>query len=473
VSASELLLKPVSELGRMIAAGDLSPVELTAATLRQVERTQPLFNTYLDTFTDDLVRGAAAAEREISAGNYRGPLHGIPIGLKDLVDVEGHITTGGSVALQTGPAVADATITRKLRDAGALITGKLNMVEFAFGFSSVNPHTGDVKNPWNRERVAAGSSSGSAVSVAVGSAAMAIGSDTGGSVRMPAAACGITGLKPTYGVVSRHGVLDLAWSSDHVGPMCRTAFDCALMMNVIAGHDPADRASSNRSMPDFTSQFGDSLQGVKIGVPGDYFFDNADPQIVAAVTAAIDVLHDEGAEIREIKMPWVKLGRAVNVAVLLPEAAAVHQELLAERGDYYSPAVRHRLTAGLGILAVDYIHGQRARAKFCQQMADAMRDIDVLVTPTVPIQTPTLAETTPPPGSPIPPSGGDFPNFTGVFNTTGQPSISLNCGFTGDGMPIGMMISGKSFDDARVLGVAHRYQEITDWACREPTAIQP
>jgi aspartyl-tRNA(Asn)/glutamyl-tRNA(Gln) amidotransferase subunit A len=468
VTGQDLLLKPAAELAKMISSRELSPVDLAAATLRQIERSQPVLNAFLERFTHDFKASALRAEEEITAGNYRGPLHGIPIGLKDLIDVQGHMTTAGSAALKAQAAGSDATVTRKLREAGALIAGKLNMVEFAFGFSSVNPHTGDVKNPWNTERVAAGSSSGSAAAVAVGAAAMALGSDTGGSIRMPAAACGITGLKPTYGIVSRTGVLDLSWSSDHVGPMCRTAIDCALMMNAIAGHDPLDPTSSSREMPDFTSELDRGIAGLRIGLPTDYFFESVDPEISAAVMEAATHLKSEGAELSEIAMPWVSLGRAVNVAVFMPEAAAAHQELLAERGDLYSPAVRLRLHAGLDISAVDYIHAQRARAKFSHQMAEAMRDVDLLITPTVPIQTPTLAETTPPDGSLFSTSSGEFPNFTGVFNTTGQPSISLNCGFTSDGMPIGMMISGKPFCDSQVLGIAHMYQRNSDWAGRTP-----
>lgn len=471
MSDIELLLKPVSELSEMISSRELSPVALADATLRQIEKTQPDLNAYLDVFADELMQSAKDAENEVATQGVRGPLHGIPIGLKDLVDVEGVVTTGGSAAFDNVRAVRDATITTRLKAAGALITGKLNLVEFAFGFSSVNPHTGDVHNPWNLERVAAGSSSGSAAAVASGAAAMAIGTDTGGSVRMPAAACGITGLKPTYGLVSRHGVMDLSWSSDHVGPMCRTAIDCALMMNAMAGFDQPDPASSTRAMADYTSQLSCGLKGVRIGIPGDYFFDDVDPQIKSAVTTAIELIQTEGAELIEVSMPWVSLGRAVNVAVLLPEAAAVHRKRLAEKEELYSPAVSHRLKAGLEVSAVDYIHAQRARAKFGHYMAEAMRDIDVLITPTVPIQTPTLAETTPPEGSPIPPAGGEYANFTGVFNATGQPSLSLNCGFTSDGMPIGMMISGKAFEDAKVLGIGHTYQQITDWHCRVPTAI--
>lgn len=288
---------------------------------------------------------------------------------------------------------------------------------------------------------------------------------------MPASACGITGLKPTYGLVSRHGVMDLSWSSDHVGPMCRTAADCALMMNVIAGNDRLDPASSTRSIPDYTTELGRSLSGLRVGVPDDYFFDDVDPEIEKAVRSAIELLGSAGADVTGVSMPWADIGRAVNVAVLLPEAAAVHRVRLAERGDKYSPAVRHRLAAGLEISAVDYIHAQQVRSMFGDRMAKAMRDIDVLITPTVPIQTPTIAETTPAPGKPFATAGGEFPNFTGVFDATGQPSLSLNCGFTSDGMPIGMMISGKAYDDAMVLGVGDAYQRLTDWHCRPPVAI--
>ncbi len=471
MSDSDLLLKPVAELADLIKSRSISPVDLATATISQIEHTESALNAFLDVYSDEMMASARNAERDITNGKHRWPLHGIPIGLKDLIDVQGKPTTGGSAATSGEPALRDATVTARFRDAGALIAGKLNLVEFAFGFSSCNPHTGDVHNPWNLDRVAAGSSSGSGAAVASGSVAAALGTDTGGSVRMPAAACGITGLKPTYGLVSRYGVMDLSWSSDHVGPMCRTAADCALLMDVIAGHDPSDPASSKRVIPSFASRLDIDLKGMKIGVPKDYFFDGVDSEITAAVRNAIALMRAEGATIVDLSMPWVEMGRAINVGVLLPEAASVHRTRLSENADKYSPAVRYRLEAGSEVSAVDYIHAQRARAMFGAQMASAMDEVDVLVTPTVPIQTPTIAEMAPPPGSPTASSGGEFPNFTGVFNATGQPSVSLNCGFTADNMPIGMMISGKAFGDATVLGVAHAYQRITDWHCQMPSAL--
>ena len=461
-------MKSAAELGRMIARKQLPPVELAAATLRQIERTQPVLNAYADVYADELLRSAADAEKEINSGNYRGPLHGIPIGLKDLIDVKEKVTAAGSAVLKYNFTGKDATVVQRLRSEGAILTGKLNLYEFAFGISSVNAHTGDVRNPWNVERMTAGSSSGSAAAVASGAAVITLGSDTGGSIRMPAAACGITGFKPTYGVVPRTGVLELSWSQDHVGPMCRTAEDCALMMDAIAGHDSADPASATRRLSGFTSKLERGLKGIRLGVPSDYFFERVDPEINAAVTTAIDAMRYAGAKVVKVDMPWVSAGRSINVAILIAEAFAAHEKQLEASGHLYSDAVRNRLLDGSQVTAADYIHAQRARAKFCHQMAEAMADVDVLVTPTVPVQTPTLAAVRPTPDKPAPSAGREFPIFTGVFDVTGQPSLSMNCGFTTEGMPIGLMISGKAFDDAGVLGIAHAYQQITDWSGRVP-----
>ena len=465
---SELLLKPAAELGRLISRKQLSPVELAEATLRQIEHMQPALNAYVEVYSDQLQRSARDAEQEIASGNYRGPLHGIPVGLKDLIDVKGRVTAAGSAALMDNIATSDAVVVERLRAAGAVLTGKLNLYEFAFGISSVNRHTGDVKNPWNVERMTAGSSSGSAAAVASGTATMALGTDTGGSIRMPAAACGITGFKPTYGIVPRTGVKDLSWSLDHVGPMCRTAEDCAWMMNAIAGHDAADPTSYRRNLPNFTSGLATGLKGVRMGIPADYFFERLDPQIHTAVNEAIQVMRSAGAEVVNVDMPWVSFGRSINVAILIAEAFAVHETQLENSGHLYSDAVRSRLLNGSRVTAAEYLHAQRARAKFCHQMAEAMTNVDVLVTPTVPVQTPTLADVRPAPPSPAPTAGREFPIFTGVFDVTGQPSVSLNCGFTTDGMPIGLMLSGKTYDDATVLGVANAYQQITDWTARVP-----
>jgi aspartyl-tRNA(Asn)/glutamyl-tRNA(Gln) amidotransferase subunit A len=285
---------------------------------------------------------------------------------------------------------------------------------------------------------------------------------------MPAAVCGIAGLKPTYGRVSRAGVLDLSWSCDHVGPMTRRVSDTAYMMSALAGHDRRDPACSAEPVPDFAAALGRGLDGIRIGVPRDYFFEDVDPQIEAAVREAISVMERNGASVIEVAMPWVARGRQINLGILLPEAVSVHERWLKEHRDQYSPEVRTRLESGIGISALDYIRAQRARRLFNDQMAEATRGLDVLVTPTVPIGTPTIEACTPGPGETQGRAGGTLGNFTGVFDVTGTPSLNVTCGFTDDGMPIGMMISGKPFAEVNVMRVGDAYESIAGWWRRRP-----
>ncbi|MDA1257669.1 MAG: amidase [Chloroflexi bacterium] len=466
---NELTYASIDELAPRIRSGEISPVELTQASLDRIERLEPQLNAFLEVFSEAALAQARAAESEIRAGRYRGPLHGITVALKDLVDVEGTVTTGGSTILKDNVAGSDATVTRLLKDAGAIIIGKAALVEFAMGATGMNPHYGASHNPWNLDRICCGSSMGSAAAVAGGLSVGAIGSDTGGSIRMPAAVTGIAGLKPTYGRVSRAGVLDLSWSCDHVGPMTRTVADCAHMMNAIAGHDPRDPASSEQPVPDFTTGLTQGLQGLKIGVPLEYFYDDIDPEVEAAVRAGITLMEREGATVREVSMPWVSEGRKINLGVNRPESFSVHEEWLKKYADQYSIEVRARLESASTIPAVEYIRAQRARRWFNEQMALATKDVDVLVTPTVPIQTPTIEECIlRPGGDTISPTTNLLGIFTGVFDTTGEPSLSLNCGFTADGMPIGMMISGKPFDEVTVLRAGAGFEAAAGLADKRP-----
>jgi aspartyl-tRNA(Asn)/glutamyl-tRNA(Gln) amidotransferase subunit A len=257
---------------------------------------------------------------------------------------------------------------------------------------------------------------------------------------------------------------------DHVGPMTRTTEDCALLMNVLSGHDPLDPASSKEPVPDFTSGINRGLEGLKIGVPQDYFFtDSVDPEIVSSVSVAIELMANNGAEIVDLPMPWVDKGRRINMGVMYPEATSVHEKMLAEHADKYSPAVRHRIQSGFNVSAIDYVRAQRARQWFSHQMAESMKKVDVLITPSVPTQTPTITDCTPAPGETA--AGGELAIFTGVFDTTGQPSHSIPCGFTTSGMPIGMMITGHPFDESTVLRVGHAYEKLTNWHQRPPTDI--
>ena len=281
----ELAFDSIHALAPKIKDGSVSPVEITEIALERTAALNPKLNAFLDIWQDEALAAATKAEREIADGNYLGPMHGIPIGLKDLVDVAGKVTTGGSKVLQSNIAAQDATVTDRLNRAGAISIGKTNLVEFAFGAAGVNPYTGDAHNPWDTDKITGGSSSGSGAGVAAGMVYGALGSDTGGSIRMPASLCGIAGLKPTYGRVPRTGVLDLCWSCDHVGPMTRRTADCAHMLNAIAGHDPLDIASSTRPVPDFAADLDKGVDGLRIGVPEHYFFDPdiVDPEVAAAV----------------------------------------------------------------------------------------------------------------------------------------------------------------------------------------------
>ncbi len=466
----DLAFASIHYLAPKIHSGDISPVELTEISLERVVQHNDTLNAFIDVWHDEAIVAAQNAETEIAQGNYRGSLHGIPIALKDLVDVKGKVTTGGSTVLKDNVATKNATITDRFNNAGAITIGKTHLVEFALGSAGVNPHMGDVHNPWNLTRVTGGSSSGSGAAVSAGLVYGAIGSDTGGSIRMPASLCGIAGIKPTYGRVPRTGILDLSWSSDHVGPMTRRTADCAHMLNAIAGHDPLDNGSANIPVPDFAADLDKGLDGIRIGVPEDYFFDPevVHPEVSEAVTTAIELLERNGAELVPIPMPWVADGRAINQTIVLAEALAVHENLLPKHADEYTPAVRSRIQIGLSITAVDYIRAQRARQMFAEKMAHATKHVHAIATPSIPPRAPTIADCSPAPGEAIAEKASDIPLFTSIADVTGQPSHSVPCGFDSDGMPIGLMITGKSFDEATVLRIGHAYEELAGWHTKRP-----
>ena len=466
----DLAFASIHELAPKIKDGSVSPVELTQIALERIAKLDSKLNSFLDVWHDESIASAAQVEREIASGNYKGPMHGIPIGLKDLVDVAGKATTGGSKVLQNNIAASDAAVTDRLNRAGAITLGKTNLVEMALGSAGVNPYTGDACNPWDTDKITGGSSSGSGAAVAGGLVYGALGSDTGGSIRMPASLCGIAGIKPTYGRVPRTGVLDLSWSKDHVGPMTRRTADCAHMLNVIAGHDPRDIASSTRQVPDFASELDKGLEGLRIGIPEHYFFDPdiVDAEVLSSVNDAIELLANNGAEIVPIPMEWVSHGRAINVIISVAEGLAVHEKLIAENAEDYTPAVRTRMLTALSIPAVDYIRAQRARQAFSVQMAETTKHVDVLATPSIPVLAHTIKECTVAPGEALAEKSHEIPLFTSIFDVTGEPSLSVLCGFDSTDMPIGLMISGHAFDEATVLRVGHAYEELAGWHNRRP-----
>ena len=460
MNSTELTYLPISGLSRLIASGDVSPVEVTRASLDRIGALREFDGTFLEVFEEAASEEARAAESEIASGLYRGALHGIPVALKDLCDVEGTVTTAGSKVLDR-PADSDCELARRFRAAGAIIIGKTNLHEFAYGGTGVNPHFGTPPNPWGMDRIPGGSSSGSAVGVATGMASAAIGSDTGGSIRLPAAHCGITGLKPTFGRVSRRGVFPLSMTLDHVGPMTRSALDCALVLEAIAGYDPADPYSVDRKAARFSAGIDIGISGRRIGVPSNYFVDELEPEAHESVTRALGVLSGLGAVLVDIEIPWAEEAFEINIAGI--EAAWVHRHRLAD------PEVRagigedtvSRLELGNQYSAGEFHGFLNRRHEIAALAASIMEKIDLIATPSAPgvagrideVQTVTYR-----------------PNlrFTGVFNQTWQPSLSIPCGFGAEGLPLGLMLTGARWDERQVLRAGHAFQQATDWHTARP-----
>jgi len=469
MSPSDLVFLSISEAADLIASGKLSPVELVNAHLSRIDATDERLNSFITLLREESLTAARDAEQAIASGNYLGPLHGIPIGLKDLYYTKGIRTTIGSKILRDFVPDYDATVTERFKDAGAIIIGKLQMHEFALGATSENPHDGPAHNPWDTSRVTGGSSGGSGAAVAAGLCMGALGSDTGGSVRIPAALCGIVGLKPTFGRVSRHGVYPLSWSLDTVGPMTRTVRDSALVLNTIAGHDPRDPSSSSRPSDDFTATLDQDINGTRVGIPREYFFDLIDPQVGEAMHRAAGVLEELGATVDEVSIPALDHSLAISGTILQAEAAEVHSDHLRDRPNDIGEDVRTRLYQGALTLATDYIKSQRARTVFNRQIAGALEQFDILLAPTCPTGAPRIGEGSVRVGAKTVPALALLSNLTRPFNICGVPAVSVPCGFTDSAMPIGVQIAGRPFDEARVLRVAHAYEQATEWHTRRPS----
>jgi aspartyl-tRNA(Asn)/glutamyl-tRNA(Gln) amidotransferase subunit A len=462
----ELCYLPISEAARAIAAGDVSPVDMVEATLERIERLDTTVGAYITLMGEVALDAAREAEREIAAGRHRGPLHGIPVSLKDIVYVKGVRNTAGSKVLANFVPSYDATVTQKLRSAGAIIVGKAQMYEMAMG-PETTYHYGRTRNPWDLERVTTGSSSGSGAGVAAGLCHASLGTDTGGSIRGPASMCGVVGLKPTYGLVSRYGVTPLSWSMDNIGPFARTVADCALVMNAIAGYDPNDPASLDAPAQDLTGFLDGDIGGLKVGLASDFFSKGVTPDFEAAFQEALRVLESAGASFQEVSFPSMAHAQAAHSVVLLAEGASVYEETLRAGADLLGKNARTRLETGSLLLATDYLKALRVRTIFQREFAGVMREVDVLVTPT----------------SPGPPQKFDEPvvssyakgaataaanRFRRPFNLVGAPAISIPCGFDSGGVPVGLQIVGRPMEDGLVLKVAHAYEQRTEWHRMHP-----
>jgi aspartyl-tRNA(Asn)/glutamyl-tRNA(Gln) amidotransferase subunit A len=454
----------IAEAAELIGKRKLSPVELTEACLARIGTYDARVHAFITVMREDAKATAQQAAAAISNGNYKGPLHGIPLGLKDLFDTAGVRTTAGSRVYAERVPAEDAAVTARLRAAGAVILGKLNMHEFAFGITGHNPHYGDTANPWDLSRISGGSSSGSAAAVASGMLLGALGTDTGGSIRVPSALCGVTGLKPTFGRVSRRGVVPLSWALDHVGPIARTAADVAVLLQTIAGHDPDDPGSCDEPVPDYSKAIKEvRLKGLRIGVPSEHFFDEVDDEVLEAIRVAVLVLRDDlKASVDEVSLPHIAEAPAAAGAILMAEALAFHERTLVERPDDYGEDVRDRLELGALFPAVTYIQAQRLRSLIVEEWRRQVFDrFDLLVVPSAPIPAPVITATDLQ-------TTLNLTRFTGPFNLTGLPSVSVPCGFSHDGRPIGMQLVGRWWEEGTALRAAHAYQQKTDWHTRTP-----
>jgi aspartyl-tRNA(Asn)/glutamyl-tRNA(Gln) amidotransferase subunit A len=479
---------PLSEAAARLQSGELSPVELTRACLERIEQRNPTINAFITLTVESALQAAQQAETEIARGAYRGPLHGIPLALKDLFLTAGMPTTAGSrFTLSPSPSPegggesitplpqgggalsplpvgeglgvrGDAHIVQKLRAAGAVILGKLNMHEIALGVTNENPLFGDCCNPWNPAHITGGSSGGSAAALAAGMIFGALGSDTGGSIRIPSALCGVVGLKPTYGRVSLQGVIPLSWHLDHVGPMARSVKDAALLLQAVAGYDPGDPASANGPVEDYLAHLDDGVRGWRVALASDEFFTNpeaVDAEVLAAVQEAANVFAGLGARVEAVDFPNARDAALANGLMTTSDAAAFHRQRLAEQPDHFGADVRKRLQTGAAFTSTEYVLARRTQSELRRQFERFFESYDILLTPATPITAPRRGSADAVERARL------LTRFTAPFNLTGLPALSLPCGFTAAGLPIGLQIVSRPWNEAGVLRAGQSYEHAT------------
>lgn len=463
----------IADASRMLRAREMSSLELVERCLRRIERLEPALRACVTVLAEPAREQARAADALLAAGRERGPLIGIPLGIKDLIETAGVPTTAGSRVLADWIPERDATVVTRLRAAGAIALAKTNTHEFAYGTV-----TAPTRNPWNTDHIPGGSSGGSAAGVASGEFPGALGTDTGGSIRIPAAACGVSGLKPTFGLVSRAGIVPLSWSLDHAGPLARSVEDCALLLEALAGYDSLDPESVDVPLLDFRAALANgrspaqAVRGTRLGVPDAFFFRHVDAEVEAAVRTAIRVLEELGATVEEVRIPpAIDAMFQVYRTIQQPEAYTYHQEQgwLDSRRDLYQPGTLAKILDGASYSASDYVRALRARHDFTTAMRAAMSHVDALVTPTLPVPARRADEV----GTPLLFDGkeepaGDSLRFTFPFDLTGQPALTVPCGFTSAGLPVGTQLVAAHFGEATLLRLGHAYQRSTDWHLRVP-----
>jgi aspartyl-tRNA(Asn)/glutamyl-tRNA(Gln) amidotransferase subunit A len=462
------LPRTIVEAGEWLRDGRITCTELTEGLLARANAAQDALGAFITIAHESALAAARTADAELASGIDRGPLHGIPIGVKDIIATVDAPTTANSRVMDPAwGANRDASVMLRLRAAGAIMLGKLVLNEYAIGFP--DPDTGFPipKNPWDLARFPGGSSSGTGVAVAAGLILGGLGTDTGGSIRGPSSFCGISGIKQTFGLVSKEGCVPLGYSLDNIGPMAHTVRDCALMMQAMAGYDPNDECCVDRPVADMVSGLDGSLAGIRIGIPYEYFFDvpELDPEVKAAVLAAVDAMQAAGATIVDVKIPHAAVARHAQRVIMFAEAYAYHEPDLQTKPELYGKYTRQQIRQGTVFTAPDFVQANRVRGLIKAEAFAAVADVDVLITPTMPSTAPTYA-------------GYDFesqikqPTFTGIWNLTGMPALSICCGFSSNNLPIGMQIIGKPFGEPTVFKVGDAYQGLTDWHLAIPESVK-
>ncbi len=436
------------EAASQIRTKALSPVELTESVLARIDAVDGRVKAFVTVTGELAMQQAKAAAEEIAAGRYRGPLHGVTVGVKDLVETAGIRTTSSSRVRADYVPGQDAAVVQRLTEAGAVMVGKTHTHEFAFGV--ITPTT---RNPWDLDHIPGGSSGGSGAALAARMCHLAVGTDTGGSIRIPSSVNGVVGLKPTYGRVSRRGIASLSWALDHVGPMARTVGDVAAMLQVLAGYDREDPATVVEDVPDYSAGLGAGVAGLRLGLPRNYFFDNIDPRVEASVRAAAERLADAGAEVVEVDIPWADYYMSAEYSIFLSEASAYHQQRIREQAGDMEPDVRLLLEAGELILATDYIKALRARTLLQQGWRDLFAaPLDAVIAPTLPNVAARVGQQQFEQGTPEA-IIDSYVRTSAPGNLTGLPALSVPCGFSDEGLPIGLQIIGKPFHEAQVLQI--------------------
>lgn len=468
-AGDDLAFLSIREAGALIRTGKTSPVELTRLMLDRIERLNPELRAYITVTNAWAIELAEKAENELRSGHDRGPLHGIPIGLKDLYETAGVLTTAGSGVLADNIPAENATTVRKLLEGGAVVLGKHNLHEFAMGGSSMNYHYGWVRNPWNTEHSAGGSSGGTGAALAAGLCYGGMGTDTAGSIRVPAAFCGLAGMKATYGRVSVRGVIPESWTLDHAGPLARTVEDAALMLNQVAGYDPADIFCIDAPIADFTADLGMPIRGLRIGVIRDFMEDERlTPDVGSTVRKAVGVLADLGAEIDEVRIPDLDEIRAALANILRAELTVYHSGWIETKPEGYAPEILTRLKSSASLTMPGLVSALRTRTASIRRYDQLMEGFDAIVGPTVGVTAPAFEGLPERERDLAAPTAPPYARYTNVFDLTGLPVLSAPCGFGTDGLPVGLSIVGKRWDERTVLRIGHAYQQATDWHLRRP-----